>query len=342
MKNKVLVRLPRSYKRGPRPKMEITSEIISEAGLDKVPEKPLKLAEKVLRNLYLKKKLSQSKISKLFQVQRSTARRWLKRLKIPIKDKGDAVSEALSKYKKTSFSGNKEEKAYLMGLSIGDLYVRRHGRAIRVSLATTKPEMAGVFRSLFKKYGRVNEYPKYNRSEEKYLWRLYSDLDDSFKFLLNQTASVPHQILQSKKRFFQFISGYFDAEGCLGIYPGKYNNLQWIICSYDKEILGAIKDFLRAEEFNIKMNNMTNHGTSYKYNKKYWRIYISANPEVIKILEKMNFKHEEKKQKANLSRDLFSNNWKNAQDKIKNLKEKFKDRKKDFVSKAKKEYLKSH
>lgn len=83
MENKVLVKLPRIYKRGPMPKMEITPEIISETELDTVPEKPLKLAEKVLRNLYFKKRLSQSKISNLFQVQRSTVRRWLKRLKIP-------------------------------------------------------------------------------------------------------------------------------------------------------------------------------------------------------------------------------------------------------------------
>ena len=108
------------------------------------------LAYNILNHLYVHNKYSQSKISKVFCVQHQTIRRWLDRLEIPIKARKDIVSDSLKKYKRTSFSNDVKEKAYIIGLRYGDISTQRHGRHIRVYTGTTHPAMLQLFNETFK------------------------------------------------------------------------------------------------------------------------------------------------------------------------------------------------
>ena len=50
-----------------------------------------------------------------------------------LRDKVEAQIQAVTRHEKRLFSGDRIERAYLMGLRYGDLDAVRHGRAIRLS-----------------------------------------------------------------------------------------------------------------------------------------------------------------------------------------------------------------
>jgi hypothetical protein len=60
---------------------------------------------------------------------------------LQLRDKVEAQIKAVTKFQKTPFDGNEEDKAYLLGLARGDLNVARHGRTIRVKTSSTHPAM---------------------------------------------------------------------------------------------------------------------------------------------------------------------------------------------------------
>src|SRR2546430_3410028 len=60
---------------------------------------------------------------------------------LQLRDKVEAQIKAVTKHKRTPFAGDTKEKAYLVGLTIGDFYVQRHGRANPGRVGTTHPQM---------------------------------------------------------------------------------------------------------------------------------------------------------------------------------------------------------
>lgn len=135
----------------------------------------------------------------------------LKRRGVRLRDKIEAQIEAVSKYARRPFTGDRLEKAYLTGLRYGDLNVVLHGRAIRVRLSTTHPAMTELFESLFSAYGHVSKYPR-RAKLVGYEWSLESDLNDTFQFLLSKPAIRELEAL-SKVEIIAFLAGLFDAEG---------------------------------------------------------------------------------------------------------------------------------
>jgi len=61
----------------------------------------------------------------------------------------EAQITAVTKHQRIPFSGNAEEKAYLIGLAQGDSYVTTHGRLVRAKTASTHPGMYALFKSCF-------------------------------------------------------------------------------------------------------------------------------------------------------------------------------------------------
>jgi len=330
------IELPRIYQRGPPPKVVLTPEILQEAGITSF-EKSCALARGVLLRLYYNKKFSQSKIAKLFGVQRQTVNRWLKRLDIPLLKSGDAVSRSLSKHRKTPFSNNLQEKAYLVGLRCGDISAQKHGRHIRVSVSTTHPAMLKLFKSSFEKYGVVGLYPKYDKRVRQYRWSIYCDLNSSFDFLLSKPESIPKWIIKNDELFLAFLSGYFDAEGCLSLYyngKSKSRDFQWILKSCDKEILDEITDKLSSMGFDL-CSGLVKKADFKSYNKDLWGIRICTRFQIFGLLERMRIKHEEKITKHELACELARTDWKNAQEKIASLRNTIKSSVKSCIENAK-------
>jgi hypothetical protein len=127
---------------------------------------------------------------------------------IKLRDKVEAQIKAVTKHKKRPFSGDLCEKAYLIGLARGDLYVTRHGRAIRVKTGTTHPAMAELFISLFGKYGPVYLYPRKDKLAG-FEWSLDSDLDSSFDFLVDIPKDIPRWIVNRKAFLRNYLAGFF-------------------------------------------------------------------------------------------------------------------------------------
>lgn len=142
---------------------------------------------------------------------------------VVLRDRVEAQIKAVMKYERCPFSGDRLERAYLMGLRYGDLHVVKHGRAIRVRVSTTHPAMADLFEGSFSPYGKVHRYPR-KAKLTGFEWTLECDLDESFFFLLRKAdlsdlESLPLDELTA------FLSGLFDAEGSVYLHNkrGRYN-----------------------------------------------------------------------------------------------------------------------
>ncbi|MBI3841075.1 MAG: hypothetical protein HY297_03855, partial [Thaumarchaeota archaeon] len=135
----------------------------------------------------------------------------LRKKGVKLRDKVEAQIEAVTKHQKTSFHGNLIEKAYIIGLRVGDLNAVRHGRAIRARVSTTHPAMMELFTGIFADYGYVHKYPKKTPLTE-WEWSLECDLDSSFEFLLDPAAEF-RWIFESGAFFIAFLAGFFDADG---------------------------------------------------------------------------------------------------------------------------------
>ena len=170
-------------------------------------------------------------------------------------------------------------------------------------------------------------------------WR--SDLDGSFKFLLNKPNSIPKLIIKNKKFFFEFLSSYFDAEGCISISVDNRGNRnsQWIIKSRDKMILDKLAEILNKLGF--KLHNRMIRKTK-RYNKNYWYIGTGITAHVSELLKRMKLRHGEKILKHRLLNELQRRNWKNAKNKIILLRNKIKNDVKKCMEKAKIEYELRH
>ena len=108
----MILRLPKLY-RGPPPTIKVTPEILGLVKNIDFSQSEQIIARVILNDLYINKNMTQERMGELFSVQRSTIGRWLRRLNIPIKNRYDVISNSITKYDKTPFSGNSVEKSYL-------------------------------------------------------------------------------------------------------------------------------------------------------------------------------------------------------------------------------------
>jgi hypothetical protein len=117
------------------------------------------IPKKELKRLYLKEKLSSLKIAKKYNCSPGFVRNELRRYKIPIR----SIQEALPLsnkpiYPRYNFSGNLEEKTYLIGLRKGDLHVRSINKTNSTIIANTnssKLEMIDLLTKTFTPYGHI-------------------------------------------------------------------------------------------------------------------------------------------------------------------------------------------
>ena len=77
------------------------------------------------------------------------------------------MSEAKTKYKKIHFSGNLNEKAYLLGLRTGDLSAHINWFQIRIGTSTTHPAQVEMLERAFEKYTHVHNYIHKDKREIK-------------------------------------------------------------------------------------------------------------------------------------------------------------------------------
>src|SRR6266545_4477050 len=111
--------------------------------------KGIKVSKEQLSLWYYEEKKSTSEIAVLLGIDPANVIYWMNKLGVQSRNK----SEALTKTWRADFSGDLEEKAYLIGFRLGDLHVYQtkpdNGKTIRIMCASSKSAQINLIRSLF-------------------------------------------------------------------------------------------------------------------------------------------------------------------------------------------------
>lgn len=258
----------------------------------------LTIPKKELFKLYLKKRLSSRKIAKIYNCAYSTIDRKIRKFGFPIR----TLANAHITINRKPFSGNKIEKAYLLGLAFGDLRVRKiyqNSETIHIDCGSTKMDQIRLIEPLFKKYGRVwiSKPNKENKIQ------IECSVDLSFKFLLeNNKGEMPQWILEKKKFFAAFLAGFTDAEGSIFISNGMAS---YALANYNHCLLNQIHDYLNCLNIDLKQAKIGKKkgakfiykGKIYKTNGNYWILNINKKSSLIKLfhLIKPYLRHTKRK-----------------------------------------------
>ncbi len=179
-----------------------------------------------LHALYFEKQFTFAEIAQQLNCSPVTVHKHLKACGFQARPAGGSVFE----YPKKDFDGSLDEKAYLIGLRLGDLHVEVGNWAIRVRCTSTHQEQIDLVRELFEEYGGIwTSEPKARRGIG-----ITAHLNRSFDFLLPHDDDIEQWILDDDDLFAAFWAGYLDAEGSF-IVSG--NRAYFKVDSGDKGIL---------------------------------------------------------------------------------------------------------
>lgn len=200
------------------------------------------ISKTALRRLYLVEHQSSRKIAKIYKCAYSTIDRYIRRYGFPVK----TLSAAHITTKRKDFNGSVLDKAYLIGLRIGDLRVRKiykNSETIQIDSASTRMDMIYHVSKLFKPYGRVwlGNPTILNKVQVE------CSVNKSFEFLLPKYEAFPPWTIQNRRRFLSILAGFIDAEGCFSI-SGKDRGF-FSLGNYNTRILKQISVLL--DEFKI-------------------------------------------------------------------------------------------
>ena len=217
----------------------------------------------------------------------------MNKLEIPRRSK----SEALTKTLRRDFSGDLAEKAYLIGIRLGDLHVYKihpmSGETIRIVCASTKTAQIRLISSLFESYGHVKIT---TLSDGKTAISCY--VNTSFNFLLPKQDAIDEWIMADKEYSLAFLAGYIDAEGSFRIDMNGSGNLK--IESYDVTILHQLHEILtRLDVLCPPSNLIKNKETaSQKLNHDLWRlgVYRKTSLDRLCFLLEPYLRHEQRRQ----------------------------------------------
>jgi len=176
--------------------------------------------------LYFDKQLTFAEIANQFGCSPVTVHKRMKACGFHARPAGGSVFE----YPKKDFDGSLEEKAYLIGLRLGDLHVEVGNWAVRVRCTSTRQEQIDLVQELFEDYGGIwISEPKARRGTG-----ITAHLNRSFDFLLPNNDEIEEWILNEDDLFSAFWAGYLDAEGSFII---SGNRAYFKVDSSDKGIL---------------------------------------------------------------------------------------------------------
>ena len=280
--------------------------------------KKVDIPKRVLKDLYLNKKMSSLKIAeKLGTVNDRTIRKKLKKFEIPTR----SLSEALTRKFKKPFPNDLNEKAYFFGLRTGDFYAKWIRKSIRVQTTTTHLAQIDLLKNAFRNYGETCVYLAKNKSREDE-WFVYVDLDSSFRFLLKKPNKISDWILKDKKYFFQFLAAYMDCEGSWKIQKSHQKHIRFMfkIRTGDLKILKQIKKKLEILNYHPYLYLKSKKGvkTSYgMYNQDIFDLTVNRTEEVISLINKLLplSKHSEKIRKMNFILENKNKKWNEIQKK---------------------------
>ena len=298
--------------------------------------KRFKVSKGILENFYLKEKLNTIQIAEKFNVSHSTVRNKLIKYSIPVRSK----SERMTKYPKIRFSGDLKEKVYMLGLRAGDINACRHFNLIRIQTCSTHPAQVQMVNDVFSKYSHIGLSVHTNEHSKE--WAIYSDLHDSFNFLIEKPNEIHEWIINDDELFYSFLAGYMDCEGNWEIAKSNENDIRFMfrIRSYDEIILKQIKS--KLENMGLKVNFFLDkkegsYTTFGKLKKDFYGIRIYRKTDIIKLINILLplSHHLEKVCKMKFILEIWDEKWDEIKDSIKNLRSEIKKEVIDEIARIK-------
>lgn len=248
-----------------------------------------------LIRLYYKEKKSKYKIGDIYGCSFSTVLHRMREYGL----KPLSRSVIQSKYIKKDFCGDNLEKAYMLGFRLGDLNVYKtslKSEVVVVRCHTTCQDQVDVINSLFKRYGQVTV----KKNDKNKSITINCFLNSSFEFLLPKTDLIERWVTESNRLSLAFAAGYVDAEANIGVYDGR---ARFKIDSYDRNAIIwlfnlLVKNKISCPEPSLigKKGQIYNKEGGYKYNRDLWRIRVSENKSLEKLLKiiKPYLKHKKR------------------------------------------------
>lgn len=310
-------------------------------------QRKVTITREELHNMYWAQRKSMRQIAKLHGVTLGAVFYRMTKYGIPLRNKPKIRLTHVRK----PFSGDKNEKAYLLGLRAGDIHARKRAtNTIGVNVTTTHPAMFKLFTQTFGRYGRVKKYPV--NAQLGYEWYVYCDLDTSFEFLIEKPMKVPND-----DRFYAFLAGYVDSEGTWS-FSRQVNKIvfHFWIKSQDIDLLDQIKRNLEKDGFHpshLKLahkgqhqheNSANENRIEIEYRRDYWQLRICRQNEIFLLAKKLIpfVRHEEKVKRMRLMFKAEEREWSKHGDKIKKLIAQISEEVKKWVKEAEIKYKQKH
>lgn len=237
-----------------------------------------KIDIKTLKYLYIKKRLSSRKIAKNYKCAYSTIDRRIRTAGLPIQ----TLAAAHINFRRRTFSGDLEEKAYLIGFRIGDLRVRKqykNSESISIDCASTHPAQIDLISKLFKKYGRV-WISKPNKQNKR---QIECRVDLSFSFLLKKYGQFPSWTSKLNRLFLFILAGFIDAEGSFFVNHNQ-SSACFSLGNYNTRILEQVREKLLKWNFHPRFYMGVKKGYTgkdgYSHREDYWILSIYRKLEV--------------------------------------------------------------
>lgn len=269
-------------------------------------KKGIKVNRDQLSRWYHDERKSTIEIAALLGIDQANVIYWMNKLDIPRRSKSEAHTKTL----RADFSGNLEEKAYLIGFRLGDLHVYHlkpdSGQTIRIMCASSKGAQIKLIQSLFASYGFVNVTSKIDGKTG-----IDCYVNMSFDFLLPKQDEIENWILSDERFSLAFLAGYIDAEGSFGIDMNGSANLK--VESYDMGILHQLHGILTQLDIACPPPNLvkSKEYAKQKLNQDVWRLGVYRKSSIDRLCALLDayLRHEDRR------RDMMIA-WQNVRNRI--------------------------
>jgi len=305
-------------------------------------------AEKLVIHMYWNRKQSIKTLAKTYRKDHRTLKKIL--------EKHGLTTRPARKYDKKPFTGNIVEEAYIYGLALGDITLRKHRKtkAITAALSTPKPAMIKLFKETFQKYTEaiwIQPKRTVRRDKEYYEWRLIAYLDRSFEKLIPDKTNIPQKYLQHEKAFYSLLAALTDCEGSIILRPYDEEEIIQLVFKIGMTSKNIIETMYRKIlDLGYKPHLHVEPPRSPKFGKKPMYVIRVYGRNALRLIQKIKpyMKHAEKLEKIKLYQlymDLRRKQGKIkayivVKEKLKELKEKIKEETKRGREKAKEQYQK--